>query len=129
MIRELFDLPSARNSSRRGRGSIQKEIVSTYCAHGHETDCGCGDCKIARCIRRQTVVLPEPQRRALIACQIQTGLGQTWTSRTYEVVRAPDGQWMVDFGEGALKPRRDWEAVLGWLWSLKPRDVELLEAP
>ena len=105
----------------------QKKIVNATCIHGHPRgDCGCGDCKIARCDR---LAIPEPQQRALIACQIQTGIGQTWTSRTYEVVRAPDGQWMVDFGEGALEPRRDWEAVLGWFWSLKPRDVELLEAP
>jgi hypothetical protein len=41
---------------------------------------------IARCDR-----LPEPTQRALIACQIQTGLGQTWTDRTYEVFRGQDG--------------------------------------
>lgn len=75
--------------------------------------------------------LCEPRARALFACQIQTGPGQTWTNRTYEVVRASDGsgQWMIDFGEGPLKPRRNWDAVLDWLRSLRPRDVELLEAP
>lgn len=103
--------------------------MSASCIHGHGTDCGCGDCKIARCGRQTGVVLPEPQKRALIACQIQMGLGQTWTNRTYEVVRAPDGHWMVDFGAGPLEPRRDWDAVLDWLWRLSPRDVELLEAP
>lgn len=69
----------------------------------------------------------EPRSRALIACQIQTGPGMTWTNRTYEVVRASDGQWLVDFGEGAREPRRDWDAVLSWLVKLRPRDVELLE--
>jgi hypothetical protein len=73
--------------------------------------------------------LPEPRTRALIACQIQTGPGQTWTNRTYEVVRAPDRQWMIDFGEGPLEPRRDWAAVLDWLGRLVPRDVELLGDP
>ena len=73
--------------------------------------------------------LPEPRDRALIACQIQLGIGQTWTNRTYEVIRASDGQWRVDFGEGALERRSDWAAVLAWFWSLRPRDVELLEAP
>lgn len=73
--------------------------------------------------------LPEPRDRALIACQIQTGLGMTWTNRTYEVIRAADGQWRVDFGEGALEPRRDWAAVLRWLELMRPRDVELLEEP
>ena len=75
--------------------------------------------------------LREPRSRALIACQIQTGPGQTWTNRTYEVVRATDssGQWMIDFGEGPLEPRRDWDAVLDWLRRLRPRDVELLEVP
>ena len=74
------------------------------------------------------VALPEPRTRALIACQIQAGPGQTWTNRTYEVVRASDGsgQWLVDFGEGPLEPRRDWAAVLDWLGRLVPRDVELL---
>ena len=72
--------------------------------------------------------LPEPRVRALIACQIQVGPGQTWTNRTYEVVRSTDGQWMVDFGAGPLEPRRDWQSVLDWLWRLGPRDVELLEA-
>jgi hypothetical protein len=76
-----------------------------------------------------TVVLPEPRSRALIACQIQTGAGMTWTNRTYEVVRAADGQWLLDFGEGALEPRRDWDAVLGWLRAMRPRDVEMLEDP
>lgn len=71
--------------------------------------------------------LPEPRRRALIACQIQTGPGQKWTNRTYEAVRSADGQWMIDFGAGPLEPRRDWAAVLDWLRCLVPRDVELLE--
>jgi hypothetical protein len=71
--------------------------------------------------------LHEPRDRALIACQIQTGPGQTWTNRTYEVIRATDGQWHVDFGAGPLEPRRDWAAVLRWLELLRPRDVELLE--
>ena len=65
----------------------------------------------------------------MIACQIQTGPGMTWTDRTYALVRATDGQWMVDFGEGGLEPRRSWEAVVDWLRSLRPRDVELLEVP
>ena len=103
--------------------------MSTSGIHGHGTDCGCGDCKIARCGRDAVAALREPQQRALIACQIQTGLGQTWTNRTYEVLRAPDGQWRVDFGAGPLEPRRTWADVLDWLWSLRPRDVELLEAP
>ena len=84
------------------------------------------------------VDLAEPRRRALIACQIQTGPGRTWTNRTYEVVRTADGQWLVDFGEGPFEPRRgpyhfsmvgDWNAVLDWLWRLSPRDIELLEEP
>lgn len=73
--------------------------------------------------------LPEPRTRALISCQIQTGVEQTWANRTYEVIRASDGQWRVDFGEGALEPRRDWAAILAWFWSLRPRNVELLEVP
>ena len=73
--------------------------------------------------------LREPRSRALIACQIQTGPGRTWTNRTYEVVRGADGQWLVDFGSGPLEPRRDWESVLDWLRRLSPRDVELLEDP
>ncbi len=73
--------------------------------------------------------LPEPRDRALIACQIQTGPAMAWTNRTYDVVRSPDGQWRIDFGEGALEPRRCWAAVLDWLCKLRPRDVELLEAP
>ena len=72
--------------------------------------------------------LCEPRVRALIACQIQTGPGMTWTNRTYEVVRAADGQWRIDFGDGALEPRRSWALVLDWLRRLRPRDVELLEA-
>lgn len=77
------------------------------------------------------IALPEPRARALIACQIQAGPALTWVDRTYEVVRAPDasGQWLVDFGAGPLEPRRDWQAVLTWLWRLSPRDVELLELP
>lgn len=98
--------------------------MSVGCIHGHGSACRCGDCVIARCDR-----LPEPTQRALIACQIQTGLGQTWTDRTYEVFRGQDGRWMIDFGEGPLEPRRDWDAVLDWLRSLRPRDVELLEWP
>lgn len=78
--------------------------------------------------------LPEPRTRALIACQIEvgrapTGLERMWANRTYEVIRTSDGQWRVDFGEGALEPRRDWAAVLAWFWSLRPRNVELLEVP
>jgi hypothetical protein len=91
------------------------------CIHGHSALCGCGDCQIARCWLR------EPRARTLIACQIQTGPGMTWTDRTYEVVPASDGQWLIDLGEGALEPRRDWAAVLDWLRSLRPRDVELME--
>jgi hypothetical protein len=71
--------------------------------------------------------LREPRDRALIACQIQTGPGMTWTNRTYEVIRGADGQWRVDFGKGALEPWRDWSAILDWLRSLRPRDLELLE--
>lgn len=77
----------------------------------------------------RSIELAEPRARALIACQIQAGPGRTWTRRTYEVMRAVDGQWLVDFGEGPLEPRRDWDAVLDWLWRLSPRDVELLEDP
>lgn len=73
--------------------------------------------------------IPEPRVRALIACQIQSGPGMTWTDRTYEVLRANDGQWRVDFGEGVREPRRSWSAVLEWLRSLRPRDVEVMEAP
>lgn len=84
---------------------------------------------IARCGRVIVPALREPQQRALIACQIQTGPGQTWTDHTYEVVRAADGYWFINFGEGSLELYRDWTAVLDWLWCLRPRDVELLEAP
>lgn len=93
------------------------------CIHGHVAGCTCGDCAIARC----WAFLPEPRGRALIACQIQTGPSRAWTDRTYVVVPAADGQWMVDFGMGALEPRRDWAAILDWLRALRPRDVELLE--
>jgi hypothetical protein len=93
------------------------------CVHGHSASCWCGDCTIAHCWLRK------PRSRALIACQIQTGPGMTWTDRTYVVVPASDGQWMIDFGEGAFEPRRDWNAVLDWLRSMRPRDVELLEVP
>ena len=103
--------------------------MSASCIHGHGTDCTCGDYKIARCGRETLVAIREPHQRALISCQIQTGPGMTWTNRTYEVIRAEDGQWRIDFGEGALEPRRDWAAVLAWLCALRPRDVELLEAP
>lgn len=75
------------------------------------------------------LTLAEPRSRALIACQIQAGPGRTWTNRTYEVVRGSDGQWLVDFGEGPLEPRRDWASVVDWLARLCPRDVELLEDP
>ena len=75
----------------------------------------------------RTRALPEPLVRALIACQIQTWPGGTWTNRTYEVIRASDGQWLVDFGDGAIEPRRDWSAVVDWLCRLGARDVELLE--
>lgn len=71
--------------------------------------------------------LPEPRSRALIACQIQRGPDETWVDRTYEVIRAKDGQWLVDFGAGPLEPRRDWRSILDWLWRLSPRGVELLE--
>jgi hypothetical protein len=96
------------------------------CTHGHEAGCGCGDCTIARCRRYEVPALREPRACALIACQIQTGPGMTWTNRTYEVIRAPDG-WLVDFGEGRLEPRRDWAAVVRWLELLRPRDVEMME--
>lgn len=92
--------------------------------HGHNYSCACGDCQIAGCSR---YALLEPRERALISCQIQSGPGRTWTNRTYEVVRSADGQWLVDFGEGALEPRRSWDEILDWLRSLRPRDVELLE--
>jgi hypothetical protein len=82
---------------------------------------------IERASYETIAALREPRARALIACQIQTGPGMTWTNRTYEVVRSKDGQWLVDFGEGPLEPRRDWDAVLDWLRKLRPRDVELLE--
>lgn len=73
--------------------------------------------------------LHEPRSRVLIACQIQSGPRMTWTNRTYEISRAVDGQWLVDFGEGALEPRRSWSAVVEWLCSLRPRDVEMMEIP
>ena len=102
--------------------------MNASCIHGHGTDCTCGDCKIARCGRKTVPALREPQQRALITCQIQTVPGQTWTNRTYEVLRAPDGQWRVGFGgEGPLEPRRNWDDVLDWLRRLSPRDVEMLE--
>lgn len=69
------------------------------------------------------MALPAPPSRALIACQIQSG--SDWVDRTYEVRRAPDG-WLIDFGEGAPAKRVDWDAVLIWLSSLRPRDVEML---
>ena len=102
-------------------------MTAVGCVHGHDVSCGCGDCAIARCRRYEVPFLREPQSRALIACQIQTGPGMTWTDRTYEVIRASDGQWRVDFGDGALEPRRDWAAVVRWLELLRPRDVEMLE--
>jgi hypothetical protein len=71
--------------------------------------------------------LHEPRTRALIACQIQTDPGRTWTDRTYEVIRGTEGKWRIDFGDGALETRRDWAAVLRWLELLRPRDVEMLE--
>lgn len=101
--------------------------MSVNCIHGHRADCGCGDCKIARCGRATVPLLREPQQHALIECQIQTGPGRTWTNRTYEVVRSADGQWCIDFGEGTLEPARSWEDVLDWLRCLGPRDVALLE--
>lgn len=77
-----------------------------------------------------SAALPEPRARALIACQIQMGPGRTWTDRTYEVVRASDGQWLVDLGgAGPLERRPSWDAVLDWLRILAARDVELLEEP
>jgi hypothetical protein len=72
--------------------------------------------------------LPEPRVRALIACQIQLS-GTAWTNRTYEVIRADDGQWLLDFGEGWREPRRDWNAVLDWLVAMRPRDIEMMEVP
>jgi len=71
----------------------------------------------------------EPRARALIACQIQAGPDMTWVDRTYEVTCSEDGQWRVDFGAGPIEPRRDWASILDWLRRLRPRDVELLEAP
>jgi len=65
----------------------------------------------------------------LVACQIQTGTSFTWSDRTYVVVRGDDGQWLVDFGEGPLEPRRDWSAILDWLRILGARDIEILEDP
>lgn len=73
------------------------------------------------------ISLPEPRARALISCQIQAGPGQTWINRTYEVIRSADGYWLIDFGEGRFEQRPCWNSVLGWLWRLSPRDVELLE--
>jgi hypothetical protein len=73
--------------------------------------------------------LHEPRRLALIACQIQTGPGRTWTNRTYAVERTADGQWLIYFGGGARVLRSDWNDVLDWLRRLCPRDIELLEAP
>ncbi len=76
--------------------------------------------------REAITALPEPRDRALIACQIQDGPRGTWVDRTYEVARSVDGGWLIDFGEGRLEPRRDWSAVLDWLWRMVPRAVELL---
>ena len=104
-------------------------MTTVGCVHGHSAGCGCGDCGIARCVRYLVPYLREPRDRALIACQIQTGPSMTWTDRTYEVVRAPDGQWRLDFGDGALEKRSDWAAIVRWLELLRPRDVEMLEAP
>jgi hypothetical protein len=73
-----------------------------------------------------SVIFPEPRDRVLIACQIQSG--GTWTDRTYEVVRSGSG-WQLDFGDGGCEKLSSWNAVLDWLISLRPRDVELLEAP
>ena len=102
--------------------------MTKVCLHGHDVGCGCGDCTIARCRRYEVPPLREPRVRALIACQIQTGPGMTWTDRTYEVIRAPDGHWRIDFGDGGSEPRCDWDAVVRWLELLRPRDVEMLEA-
>jgi len=72
-------------------------------------------------------MLPEPRERALIACQIQDDPRGPWVDRTYAVVRAVGSGWLIDFGAGRLEPRRDWSAVLDWLWRMAPRDVELME--
>lgn len=79
--------------------------------------------------REAIAALPEPRTRALISCQLQSGPATAWVDRTYEVIRSVDGCWLVDFGEGRPEPRRDWRAVLDWLWRLCPRNVELLEDP
>lgn len=95
--------------------------------HGHGRDCRCEGCTSIRCGRDAIAALREPRVRSLIACQIQAGSGSTWLNRTYEVVRSADARWSLDFGQGPLEPRRDWEGVLDWLRSLRPRAVELLE--
>ena len=92
--------------------------------------CGHVDCTAARC-RHVIPVLQEPRTRALIACQIQIqdGHTMTWCDRTYVVWRGGDGQWRLDLGEGAPERRRAWIDLVAWLCALRPRDVEILEAP
>lgn len=102
------------------------------CVHGHVVGCACGDCQVARCGTSSYAVvaaLCEPRSRALIACQAQSGPRMVWEDRTYEVVRAADGQWLLGFDDGPPVSRRDWDAVLDWLRRMRPRDVELLEVP
>jgi hypothetical protein len=103
-----------------------------YCVHGHNFDCGCGDCDIARCRSSSyaaIAALREPRDRALIACQIQSGTRMTWTDRTYEVERSLDDQWIIYLGEcaGPGERRRSWDEVLDGLRRMRPRNVELLE--
>lgn len=94
----------------------------------------CADCDVARCRYSSYAViaaLPEPRDRALIACQIQSGAGMTWINRTYEVVRASEGQWIIHLGEcgGPGERRHSWYDVLDWLRRMRPRDVEMMEVP
>lgn len=101
------------------------------CIHGHNVGCGCADCDIARCryaFYARIAALPEPRGRALIACQVQSG-ALLWENRTYEVVRASEGQWTIHLGEcaGPGERRRSWDEVLDWLRRMRPRDVEMLE--
>jgi len=84
---------------------------------------------ITRCSRYEEPCLREPKSHALIACQIQTGPGRTWTDRTYEVRRGTGSTWWIDFGEGLPEEREDWATVVRWLVLLRPRDVEMLELP
>lgn len=70
--------------------------------------------------------LHAPRVRALIACQIQTGGGMTWTNRTFEVVRLTKERWFVDFG-GTSEHFHSWSDVRVFLQRLSPRNVEMLE--